>query len=104
MWFRLLSHPPSDARFLHSIPTRRSSDLGGKLKSCLYRVAEDADHRFALYVNSSLGGHNTPSEELTYSAKRWSARSEEHTSELQSRLHPLCRLRLEKKKYKHKNL
>jgi predicted metal-dependent enzyme (double-stranded beta helix superfamily) len=33
---------------------------GGKLKSCLYRVAEDADHRFALYVNSSLGGHNTP--------------------------------------------
>ena len=33
---------------------------GGKLKSCLYRVAEDADHRFALYVNSSLGGHSTP--------------------------------------------
>jgi predicted metal-dependent enzyme (double-stranded beta helix superfamily) len=33
---------------------------GGKLKSCLYRVAEDADHRFALYVNASLGGHNTP--------------------------------------------
>src|SRR5216684_4022365 len=28
---------------------------GGKLKSCLYRVAEDPDHRFALYVNSSLG-------------------------------------------------
>src|SRR5262245_15471065 len=33
---------------------------GGKLKSCLYRVAEDADHRFALYVNASLGGHSTP--------------------------------------------
>src|SRR5687767_12568490 len=33
---------------------------GGKLKSCLYRVSEDADHRFALYVNASLGGHNTP--------------------------------------------
>jgi predicted metal-dependent enzyme (double-stranded beta helix superfamily) len=33
---------------------------GGRLKSCLYRVAEDADHRFALYVNASLGGHNTP--------------------------------------------
>jgi predicted metal-dependent enzyme (double-stranded beta helix superfamily) len=33
---------------------------GGKLKSCLYRVSEDPDHRFALYVNSSLGGHNTP--------------------------------------------
>src|SRR4051794_38191568 len=33
---------------------------GGRLKSCLYRVAEDADHRFALYVNASLGGHSTP--------------------------------------------
>jgi predicted metal-dependent enzyme (double-stranded beta helix superfamily) len=33
---------------------------GGKLKSCLYRVSEDADHRFALYVNASLGGHYTP--------------------------------------------
>ena len=33
---------------------------GGKLKSCLYRVAEDADHRFALYVNAARGGHNTP--------------------------------------------
>ena len=38
---------------------------GGKLKSCLYRVAEDADHRFALYVNSSLGGHKTPAHNHT---------------------------------------
>src|SRR2546429_4735463 len=30
-----------------------------------------------------------------------SARSEEHTSELQSRLHLVCRLLLEKKKQKH---
>src|SRR2546422_7181352 len=30
------------------------------------------------------------------------ARSEEHTSELQSRLHLVCRLLLEKKKKKHK--
>jgi predicted metal-dependent enzyme (double-stranded beta helix superfamily) len=30
------------------------------MKSCLYRVSEDADHRFALYVNSSFGGHITP--------------------------------------------
>src|SRR5687768_18168730 len=30
----------------------------------------------------------------------WWSRSEEHTSELQSRLHLVCRLLLEKKKYK----
>lgn len=38
---------------------------GSKLKSCLYRVAEDMDHRFALYVNSSLGGHRTPAHNHT---------------------------------------
>ena len=41
---------------------------GGKLKSCLYRVAEDEDHRFALYVNSSLGGHKTPAHNHTTGA------------------------------------
>ena len=30
---------------------------GSKRNSCLYRVAEDADHRFALYVNSSDGNY-----------------------------------------------
>ena len=38
---------------------------GGRLKSCLYRVAEDEDHRFALYVNASLGGHSTPAHNHT---------------------------------------
>ena len=38
---------------------------GGMLKSCLYRVAEDDDHRFALYVNASLGGHSTPAHNHT---------------------------------------
>jgi len=33
---------------------------GGKRNSCLYRVSEDADHRFALYVNSSFGNYGTP--------------------------------------------
>src|SRR2546422_3758437 len=35
---------------------------------------------------------------------RAGSRSEEHTSELQSRLHLVCRLLLEKKKKKHKQL
>jgi predicted metal-dependent enzyme (double-stranded beta helix superfamily) len=33
---------------------------GGKRNSCLYRVSEDGDHRFALYVNSSEGNYGTP--------------------------------------------
>lgn len=38
---------------------------GGKRHSCLYRVSEDADHRFALYANSALGGHGTPAHNHT---------------------------------------
>jgi predicted metal-dependent enzyme (double-stranded beta helix superfamily) len=38
---------------------------GQKLRSCLYRLAEDADHRFALYANASLGGYGTPAHNHT---------------------------------------
>jgi predicted metal-dependent enzyme (double-stranded beta helix superfamily) len=38
---------------------------GSKRNSCLYRVAEDADHRFALYVNSSDGNYGTPAHNHT---------------------------------------
>ncbi len=38
---------------------------GGSAKSCLYRISEDADHRFALYANASLGGYGTPAHNHT---------------------------------------
>jgi len=38
---------------------------GDKRNSCLYRVAEDSDHRFALYVNSSDGNYGTPAHNHT---------------------------------------
>jgi predicted metal-dependent enzyme (double-stranded beta helix superfamily) len=38
---------------------------GSKRNSCLYRVSEDPDHRFALYVNSSLGNYGTPAHNHT---------------------------------------
>jgi predicted metal-dependent enzyme (double-stranded beta helix superfamily) len=40
-------------------------EAGGKRFSCLYRLAEDADHRFALYANSARGGHGTPAHNHT---------------------------------------
>ena len=33
---------------------------GDERNSCLYRLSEDADHRFALYANSSRGNHASP--------------------------------------------
>src|SRR5437870_10601704 len=73
-------------RDLHSFPTRRSSDLA------IERAVILAD-----------GGY-IRSEHLPVSATRKASpaddalRSEEHTSELQSRGHLVCRLLLEKKK------
>ena len=38
---------------------------GGRQRSCLYRISEDADHRYALYANASLGGYGTPAHNHT---------------------------------------
>src|SRR5206468_12913184 len=88
----LLLHPlPSsfffqsygDHRDLHSFPTRRSSDL-------LVRGRRSRSPSAALATASSARGSSICD----------SARSEEHTSELQSRSDLVCRLLLEKKKKK----
>ena len=38
---------------------------GGKRNSCLYRLAEDQEHRYALYANSSSGVYGTPAHNHT---------------------------------------
>jgi predicted metal-dependent enzyme (double-stranded beta helix superfamily) len=38
---------------------------GSKRNSCLYRIAEDDDHRFALYANSASGTYGTPAHNHT---------------------------------------
>src|SRR5687768_18255638 len=73
----------ADHRDLHSFPTRRSSDL--------------SSHR-SIPCRANSSASRPPST----SSRAPSARSEEHTSELQSRLHLVCRLLLEKKKKKKK--
>src|SRR5437870_9804277 len=79
----------SNTRFLHSFPTRRSSDLVP-----LGRVDTHLEERpgtqfcISLRAGQSVGLHDQG---------RRAGRSEEHTSELQSRGHLVCRLLLEKK-------
>src|SRR5438045_5464921 len=77
-------------RDLHSFPTRRSSDLI-ELRVIEPGVEREAHaterpHAFAEFRVRLHPGH------------RHVARSEEHTSELQSLRHLVCRLLLEKKK------
>src|SRR5205809_4286816 len=83
-----------DPRALHSFPTRRSSDLGqGR--------GDRVDRCFA----HALGPQGTEDvrcpceiDLAAWDVRTDNGRSEEHTSELQSRLHLVCRLLLEKKK------
>lgn len=46
--------------------------------SCLYRIAEDPDHRFALYVNSSHARYDTPAHNHTTWAVIVGIRGDEH--------------------------
>src|SRR5690348_15158530 len=83
-----------DLRDLHSFPTRRSSDLrrGGARP----RHRHPPRDRPARGHAPRAGGEERPPgsrEPTTYT------RSEEHTSELQSPVHLVCRLLLEKKKH-----
>src|SRR5690606_39612670 len=92
-------------RDLHSFPTRRSSDLGGVrrpleagavLPPALAAAAPPAGPR-------SLPGRRLLPAFAPPGARRQAARrSEEHTSELQSRENLVCRLLLEKKNKDHR--
>src|SRR5205814_8912961 len=89
-------HAPGALRDLHSFPTRRSSDL---------RTALGGFAAHQQRAGWRCGGGNRA--ELLRArrgnclARQRESRSEEHTSELQSLRHLVCRLLLEKKKNKH---
>src|SRR5439155_26089659 len=83
----------ADHRDLHSFPTRRSSDLtpilsGFTIHPVQRALPQPGKPKFSAGAFSS----DSAAENFGY------LRSEEHTSELQSRGHLVCRLLLEKKK------
>src|SRR5690606_41586982 len=81
-------------RHLHSFPTRRSSDLHHGTIRQRYRTTDFALGRDRLnWPRRRARGHCIISGE----PPRFRPRSEEHTSELQSRENLVCRLLLEKK-------
>src|SRR5690554_7321587 len=75
-----------DHRYLHSFPTRRSSDL-----------AIDAAIPVGLGQRELIIGDRQTGKTSIAIDTMLNQRSEEHTSELQSRPHLVCRLLLEKK-------
>src|SRR5699024_12709118 len=92
-------------RALHSFPTRRSSDLG-MTKSTDFSVFEMMPVFGSAAILSWATVMCTPLEASTLrpASAFKGVRSEEHTSELQSRFDIVCRLLLAKKKAKTRAL
>src|SRR5207244_12214258 len=106
-----LSSPPSFSShlphpYLHSFPTRRSSDLGvPRRKPHAHRSVGDvcrpgspAFRRWRVWRNFLFRHPSHPRNRHSRQRRKAGERSEEHTSELQSPDHLVCRLLLEKKK------
>src|SRR5438105_8801821 len=93
-----------DHRYLHSFPTRRSSDLIELIETIdAQRVpAAKALKEWGTAHRYAGSGDRAAIAGLIWDVLRRRARSEEHTSELQSRVDLVCRLLLEKKKKKEK--
>src|SRR5690606_41553153 len=85
-------------RDLHSLPTRRSSDLQAEAAALR---AGPCGRRARRAAAASLGAHHRGAHgggARRHLGGLGVGRSEEHTSELQSRENLVCRLLLEKKK------
>src|SRR5690606_40448070 len=98
-------HLSGDPRAAHSCPTRRSSDLtaGGLLKisRAQYTSTGIAECNAHCHLVCTMLNTSKTVEHMIVGisdAEPWADRSEEHTSELQSREKLVCRLLLEKKK------
>src|SRR5690606_40603827 len=83
-----------DLRALHSFPTRRSSDLRGRLRA----VGRPLAGGLGGLAARERAAHAVIQEAVGVHVGAVWRRSEEHTSELQSRENIVCRLLLEKKK------
>src|SRR5699024_12808560 len=94
--FSLTSSPPHQD--LHSFPTRRSSDL--TTKELAYSQFAQLEVPALTWAIFEVVGPFPETLQNTWGKDR----SEEHTSELQSRFDLVCRLLLEKKKKKRQNV
>src|SRR5207244_13132693 len=105
-----LFHCSPARRHLHSFPTRRSSDLaptdpfkpGEKSLDYSLQLAAGLEF-FDTWKQTNFDNNLQPLHHLVQPAELQPIRSEEHTSELQSPDHLVCRLLLEKKKNNKNN-
>src|SRR2546429_2770985 len=91
----MIRRPPRSTLFPYTTLFRSTNERspGNREMPSSLRPAAIASHSDAGFQSS-----NAPVSTSVGALDDWNPRSEEHTSELQSRLHLVCRLLLEKKK------
>src|SRR3712207_7195715 len=102
-FFLMIRRPPRSTLFPYTTLFRSKTDLAGANLSHANLAGEDlaeadlpqANLRSAILRDANLRGANLAEADL---------RSEEHTSELQSRQYLVCRLLLEKKKKRNSHI
>src|SRR2546422_8240324 len=91
----MIRRPPRSTLFPYSTLFRSLRAGIGEPALVGARAAAEIEHARVLQRERGVGQHRT---QHALALKDARVRSEEHTSELQSRLHLVCRLLLEKKK------
>src|SRR2546422_11052260 len=91
-FFLMIRRPPRSTLFPYTT-LFRSGELGRRLPAGLKSGHDGPRRHQESHLRPLSASHR-----FHYARKRERRRSEEHTSELQSRLHLVCRLLLEKKK------
>src|SRR3712207_7132279 len=91
----MIRRPPRSTLFPYTTLFRSDTEAWGAAAVDYLQARPDVDGDRIGIVGWSLGGYYAP---------RAAARSEEHTSELQSRQYLVCRLLLEKKKNNYSHL
>src|SRR5687768_17836329 len=101
----MLRRPPRSTLFPYTTLFRSDQVIAEGLERVEHALADEGRKPFCelnVLTNDQLG-LTQAEEDLHDGGARGGIRSEEHTSELQSRLHLVCRLLLEKKKKKTHN-
>src|SRR5687768_17769962 len=98
----MIRPPPRSTLFPYTTLFRSRRRCGhGYLSNCERFAGDSEEAAHSAPARSDRGAWHGESNRRTH---RGNHRSEEHTSELQSRLHLVCRLLLEKKKKNHNTM
>src|SRR3712207_6894703 len=96
----MIRRPPRSTLFPYTTLFR--SHVGaGELHPSVASIQQPSDHAVGRVVHAPLHGMRPRWSNTMREGSRSNMRSEEHTSELQSRQYLVCRLLLEKKKMQH---